>query len=138
MAGQTFQAVNLAATFDGRIFVVSGFVGRLTQAGNDDFIAQLSKRYGEPVHTQKSFGSAYNLYTWTLEDRTIKYAVVTTDQSNVMKIETERDQEGDPTDIREGERSTYLQGHIFVIDAACRDRFLASDLPRSGDFVYCR
>ncbi|WP_195461976.1 hypothetical protein [Alistipes sp. D31t1_170403_E11] len=138
MAGRICNAANFATTLDGRIFVASGYIDELTQAENDDFIAQLSKRYGEPVHTEESFCSDYDLYTWTLEDRTIKYAVVTTNESNALIIELERNETGDLTDIHPGERRTYLQGRIFVIDAAWRDRFLASDLTRTGDFVYCK
>lgn len=139
MAGRTFNAANFITTLDGRIFVVSGFIDELTQAENDDFIAQLSKRYGEPEHTAESFFiEDYDLYTWTLEDRTLKYAVASTDESNVMKFEIERNEAGELTDIRPGERETHLQGCFFVIDAAWRDRFLAPGHTRTGDFVYCK
>ena len=139
MAGRTFNAANFATTLDGRIFVVSGFIDELTQAENDDFIAQLSKRYGEPEHTKNSFFiEDYDLYTWTLEDRTLKYAVATTDESNAVKFEVERNEAGELTDIRPGERETHLQSYFFVIAAAWKERFLASGHPRSGDFVFCK
>lgn len=140
MAGLICNAANFATTLDGRIFVASGYIDELTQAENDDFIAQLSKRYGEPVHTQESFCSDYDLYTWTLKDRTIKYAVVTTDDSNALILEMERNDAGKlfPTGPGKHEHRTYHQGRIFVIDAAWKDRFLASDHYPSGDFVYCK
>lgn len=140
MAGLICNAANFATTLDGRIFVASGYIDELTQAENDDFIAQLSKRYGEPVHTEESFCSEYDLYTWTLKDRTIKYAVVTTDDSNALILEMERNDAGKlfPTGPGKHEHRTYHQGRIFVIDAAWKDRFLASDHYPSGDFVYCK
>ncbi len=137
MAGRTFNAASFATTSDGRIFAVGGCIDELTPAENDDFIARLKKRYGEPVHAVESFAkSDFDLYTWTLEDRTLEYAVVTTDESNVLKIELERNEAGELTDIRSGEQTTHLQSYFFVVDAAWKDRFTSGG--RSGDFVYCR
>lgn len=137
MAGQTFNAANFATTLDGRIFVGSGYIHKLTQAESDEFIRQLSMRHGEPTHTIEDFCRDYDLYTWTLKDRTIKYAAVPTDESNVLKIEKEYDEDGNLTNIRQGERTPHLQGYIFVIDAEWRERFLAAG-QASGGFVYCR
>ena len=138
MAGQTFNAANFATTLDGRIFLVSGKIAEITQAASDDFIARLIKRYGEPTHTVASFTRDYDLYTWTLEDRTLQYAAVTTDEHNVLKIETEYDKDGSLTGIREGKRRVILKGYFYVIDAAWRDRFFGADYLKRGDFCYCK
>lgn len=139
MAGRPFPAANFATTFDGRIFAVGGTIFELTQAASDDFIARLSKRYGEPVCTEESFGSrVYKLYTWTLKDRTLKYAPITTDEHNVLKFEHVYNDDGSLADIREGKRRTILQGYFFVIDAEWKDRFLVTDRAVSGDFCYCQ
>lgn len=139
MAGRPFPAANFATTSDVRIFAVGGSISGITQDASDDFIARLSKSYGEPVCNEESFGSrVYNLYTWTLEDRTVKYAAVTTDEHNVLKIEHVYNEDGSLADIREGKRRRSINGYIFVIDAAWRDRFLLTDCAVSGDFSYCR
>lgn len=138
MAGRTFPAANFATAFDGRIFAVGGTISELTQAASEDFIARLSERYGEPVHTVESFSRDYDMYTWTLEDRTLKYAAITTDEHNVLKFEHVYNEDGSLADIRPGKRRNILQGYFFVIDAAWRDRFLITDRAVSGDFVYCQ
>lgn len=138
MADRTFNAANFATTSDGRVFLASGKIEELTQTESDNFIAQLSKRYGEPIHTVESSFSDYDLYTWMLEDRTLKYAVIATDESNVLKIEMEHNEEGELTDLREGKRNSYLIGYFFVIDAAWKDKFLTGDHMVSGDFCYCK
>lgn len=138
MAGRTFDAANFATTFDGRIFAVGGNISELTQTESEDFIARLSKQYGEPVHTVESFCRDYDMYTWTLEDRTLKYAAITTDEHNVLKFEHVYNEDGSLADIRPGKRRNILKGYFFVIDAAWRDRFLITDRAVSGDFVYCQ
>lgn len=138
MAGRTFDAANFATTFDGRIFAVGGNISELTQTESEDFIARLSKRYGEPVHTVESFCGDYDMYTWTLEDRTLKYAAITTDEHNVLKFEHVYNEDGSLADIRAGKRRNILKGYFFVIDAAWRDRFLITDRAVSGDFCYCK
>lgn len=138
MADQVFPAANFATTFDGRIFAVGGTITEITQAASDDFIARLSKRYGEPVHTVESFSRDYDLYTWTLEDRTLKYAAVTTDEHNVLKLEIKYNKDGSPANVREGKRRNILQGYFYVIDAAWRERFLITDRAVRGDFCYCK
>ncbi len=55
MAGQTFNDGNFATTLDGRIFLASGKIKKLARTKSDDFIARLSKRYGEPIHTVEFF-----------------------------------------------------------------------------------
>lgn len=138
MAGRTFDAANFATTFDGRIFAVGGNISELTQTESEDFIARLSKQYGEPVHTVESFCRDYDMYTWTLEDRTLKYAAITTDEHNVLKFEHVYNEDGSLADIRPGKRRNILKGYFFVIEAAWRDRFLITDRAVSGDFVYCQ
>ena len=139
MAGRPFPAANFATTFEGRIFAVGGSISGITQAASDDFIARLSKRYGEPVCTGESFGSrVYTLYTWTLKDRTLKYAPIPTDEHNVLKFEHVYNDDGSLADIREGKRRTILQSYFFVIDAEWKDRFLVTDRAVSGDFCYCK
>lgn len=138
MAGRSFPAANFATTFDGRIFAVGGTISELTQAGSDNFIARLNKQYGKPVHTLESFCSRkYDLYTWTQEDRTLKYAAVTTDEHNVLKFEHVYNEDGSLADICEGKRRNILQSYFFVIDAAWRDRFLITDRAVSGDITQC-
>lgn len=97
-------------------FQAGGKINKLTRTESYDFIARLSKYYGEPIHTVEFLYRDYNLYTWTLEDRILKYAVITTDESNVLKIEAEHNEDGDLTDLREGKRGSYLIGYLFLID----------------------
>lgn len=134
MAGRIFNAANFATTLDGRVFLVGGKINELTQTESDDFIARLGKRYGEPIHSAKSFFCDHDLYTWTLEDRTLKYAVATTDESSVLKIEMEHNEDGELTDLREGIRKSRLIGSFFVIDTEWKERFLTNDHMVSGDF----
>lgn len=137
MAGQTFNAANFAAALDGQIFLVSGYAYKIAAEQSAALIERLTKEYGESMQTRgKFFGEReYDLYTWTLEDRTIKYAVVETDQSNELKLDIPLDESGNPTDLREGERQPHLKGYLFVIDASWVERF--RDVSgRSGDMVY--
>ncbi|MEB3376215.1 hypothetical protein SFC43_34880 [Bacteroides sp. CR5/BHMF/2] len=54
----------------------------------------------------------------------IKYAVVATDESNILKMEVKHNKDGELTDLREGKRRSHLIGCFFVIDAVWKDRFL--------------
>lgn len=137
MAGQTFNAANFATTLDGHIFLVSGKIDELTQTESNDFITRLTKCYGDPIHTVEDCFGDYDLYTWTLKERTLKYAVVTTDNHNVLKIEVKHNEDGSLVNIGEGKRKITLKGYFYVIDAAWRDRFFEADCRKEGDFCYC-
>lgn len=135
--GQVFNAANFMTTPEGQIMLVCGYAWKIPQQDSNALIERITKKYGEPKYERASFCREYDLYTWTLEDRTVKYSVVSTDESNVLKIETEHNEQGELTDLREGKRETYINGYIFIIDAPWVEKILSAG-QASGDFVYCK
>lgn len=135
--GQLFNSADFMTSPEGRIMLVCGYAQKIPEKDSRALIERITKKYGDPGYERASFCGEYDLYTWTLEDRTVKYAVVSTDESNVLKIEVEHNEQGELTDLREGERETYINGYIYVIDAPWVEKVLTEG-QRSGDFVYCK
>lgn len=135
--GQIFHAANFMTTTEGRIMLVCGYARKIPEKHSRALIERVTQKYGNPDYERASFRREYDLYTWTLEDRTVKYAVVSTDQSNVLKIEKEHNEQGELVGLREGERETYINGYIYVIDSPWVEKIL-SNKQGSGNFVYCR
>lgn len=134
MAEYTFCTADIVTTLDGRIFAIGGYEGDITQEDCDNFIAFLSKRYGDPERATGNFSS--NLYKWKLKDRTLTFAVKSTDEHNVLKIEKVYNEDGSLADIREGKRRNKLDGYFFVFDGEWYDRFVNTKCSKSGNITY--
>lgn len=132
--GQIFHTANFMTTLEGHIMLVCGYAYEISPKASNALIERLTRKYGEPERRPKSTIYAYDLYNWILEDRTIRYAAVHTDESNVMKLEAEHNEQGELTGIREGERKPHLKGYIFVIDAPYVETVLTARA--KGDFNY--
>lgn len=136
--GHIFNATNLITGLDGRIGVIAGQAAWDTKEACETLIERTTKRHGTPKHTTEQFcNKPYDLFTWTLDDRTIKYAVVGTDESNILKLEIDRDADGHLIDLREGERKQRSQSYIYVFDKGWAEK-LSEAGQASGDFVYCQ
>lgn len=130
----SFCSAYFATTLEGRIFAVGGSAQDITQEDCDKFIAYLSKQYGEPERSTGNFSS--NLYKWTLKDRTLTFAMKSTDEHNVLKVEHVYNEDGSLAEIREGKRKNTINGYFFVFDGEWYDRFVATKCSKSGDITY--
>lgn len=129
-AGQHFNSPNLAITPEGQIVQIGGYLFMTPEQDNDAFITRLTQRYGKP---KVEFKQSYDLYTWTLKDRTIKYAVV---EASEPILVIEKDASGQLNFDYE-EPQQMVDSYLFIIDAPWVEKILSTE-QASGDFVYCK
>ena len=123
-----FNAVNFATTLDGKIMVMNGIVGRISLNETQQFVGLLNKNYGEAKKSTGNFIKSYDIYTWELKDRIIKYCVVETDESNVLKIGADTPQKTD-------KKESILQAYLFIVKKEYANQIIGQ--MSSGDLLYC-
>jgi hypothetical protein len=101
-----FNAINFATTVTGKIMVFNAVAGKISLKETQSFVDLLNEKYGTAVKTKGDFIKPFDIYTWQLKDRIIKYCVVSDDDSNTLKIVTDKDLQT----IKEGNlfKSIYL------------------------------
>lgn len=135
--GQILNTAYFMTDPEEKIMIAGGGAKKISKADSRALIERITKKYGKPEHKRASFSGEYDLYTWTLQDRTIQYAVVFTDESNVLKIEIERNEKGELMNLSERKRESYFNGYIFIINAPWVKKIHSAG-EATGDFVYCQ
>lgn len=126
-----YNAVNLATTMDGKIMLISAVIGKTTINDTNDLVAYLTKKNGKPVKTKGDFASKnFDIYTWQLKDRMIRYSMVLDNEENTLKIEVDQEHK----QIKGGDKTPHYTGYIFVIKNEYKDKIFENQ--SSGDFVY--
>jgi len=126
-----YNAVNLATTMDGKIMLISAVVGNTTIDDTNDLAAYLTKKHGKPVKSKGEFANKnFDITTWQLKDRMIRYSLVLDNEDNTLKIQADQGSK----QITGGEKTPHYTGYIFVIKNEYKDKILENR--SSGDFVY--
>jgi len=72
---------------DGKIMLISAVVGKTTINTTNDLVGYLTKKHGKPVKTKGEFVSKnFDIYTWQLKDRMIRYSIVLDNEENTLKL----------------------------------------------------
>lgn len=126
-----FNAINFATTITGKLMVFNALAGKISLKETESFVRLLDEKYGKSAKTKGEFIKPFDIYTWQLKDRIIKYCVVSDDDSNALKIVTDKDQHT----IKEGNNETYLKAYIYIIKKEYADQVIGK--MSSGDLLYC-
>jgi len=126
-----FNAINFATTMSGKLMVFNGLAGKISQEDTQKFVQLLNEKYGKAARTKGNFIKPFDIYTWQLQDRIIKYCVVSEDDSNNLKIVTDKEQQA----LKEGKKETYLKAYIYIIRKNYANQVIGK--MSSGDFLYC-
>lgn len=127
-----FNAINFATTVDNRMMVFNAVAGNISLKETQKFVELLDEKYGKSKKTRESFIKLYEIYTWLLKDRIIKYCVISEDESNTMKIEV--DEKGNS--IKSGVREPHLKAYIYIIKNEYANQIVGQ--MSSGDLLYCK
>lgn len=126
-----FNAINFATTINGKMMVFNAVAGNISLKETEKFVELLDEKYGKSKKTQESFIEPYDVYTWQLKDRIIKYCVVADDESNTMKIEVDEKNNS----IKNGVKEPHLKGYIYIIKNEYAKQIVGQ--MSSGDLLYC-
>ncbi|MCD8408644.1 hypothetical protein LNI96_12030 [Tenacibaculum dicentrarchi] len=127
-----FNTVNLATTLDNKIMVMNGLVHSLSKKETQNFIELLNKTYGKATITVVPFFKPYDIYTWTLEDRIIKYCFISDNESNTMKIIVDKEN----NTIENGKKNTHYKAYIYLIKKEYAKKIIGK--MKIGDLSYCQ
>lgn len=126
-----FNAINFATTIKGDMMVFNAVADKISLKGANRFVEFLDKKYGKSKKVKEHLIKPYDLYTWQLKDRIIKYGVVTHDGTNTMKIEA--DESGGS--IKSGISEPHIRAYIYIIKKEYADQVIGK--MSSGDLLYC-
>lgn len=126
-----FNAINFATTVTGKLMVFNAVAGKISLKETQRFVQLLNDKYGKAVKTKSEFIKPFDIYSWQLKDRIIKYCVVSENDSNALKVGTDKDQQT----IKEGKNQTYLKAFIYIIKKEYADQVIGK--MSSGDLLYC-
>lgn len=126
-----FNTVNFATTLDDKIMVVNGVAQEIGQVEIEKFIQQMNKKYGNSVKTKGKFFKPFDIYTWKLADRTIKYCVIVNDESNTMKIAVDVEKQK----LEEVKREPHYEAYIYIIKKEY-EKTVVGEM-NTGDLIYC-
>lgn len=124
-----FNAINFATTLDGKIMVFNGVAGRISQKEAQQFVELLNKKYGKTEKSKGSFIKPYDIYTWPLKDRIIKYCVISDDESNTLKIVADKEI------LKEDKIASHFKAYIFIVKKEYTNQIIGK--MESGDLLYC-
>ncbi|WP_426479315.1 hypothetical protein ACP3T3_07650 [Chryseobacterium sp. CBSDS_008] len=127
-----FNAINFATTVDGKMMVFNAVAGEISLKETKKFIALLDEKYGKSKISQEAFIKPYDIYTWRLVDRIIKYCVVPDDESNTLRIEA--GQTNKSTD--NGKKKSHIKAFLYIVKNEYANQIIGK--MSSGDLLYCR
>ena len=128
---EEFNAVNLATTIDGKIMLLNALTGTTDLKQTKAFIETLDKKYGKSTKTKGEFSDInYDIFTWQLKDRIIRYTTVFDNEKNALKIEVDKENKK----IMNGDKNPHYKGYIFIIKKEYKDQIFGE--VSSGDFVF--
>jgi hypothetical protein len=126
-----FNAINFATTIKGDMMVFNAVADKISLKDTNRFVEFLDKKYGKSKKVREYFIKPYDLYTWQLKDRIIKYGIVTNDGTNTMKIEA--DESGGR--VKDGISEPHIRAYIYIIKKEYADQVIGK--MSSGDLLYC-
>lgn len=127
-----FNAINFATTVDGKMMVFNAVTGNISLKETKKFVELLDEKYGKSKKTKQNFIKPYDIYTWLLKDRMIKYCVVADDESNTMKIEVDEQN----NNIKNGVKESHFKSYIYIIKNEYANQIVGQ--MSSGDLLYCK
>lgn len=126
------NSLNIATTLNGEIMLMNGLAGEVEEQESEQFIQTLNKLYGQAVKTEGEFMEPFDVYTWTLDDRLIKYVPLFDDEKSTMNIIIDKENKT----LEGGERRPHYKGLIYIIDAQYSKELIGKF--HTGDLLYCQ
>jgi len=126
-----FNAINFATTIDDKMMVFNAVAGEISLKETEKFVELLDEKYGKSKVSKETFIKPYDIYTWRLADRIIKYCVVTDDESNTIKIEDDQENKK----INNGKKNSHIRAFLYIIKNEYASQVIGK--MSSGDLLYC-
>jgi hypothetical protein len=125
-----FNAISLETTLGGKIMAVNGLVEKISLSETQVFIDLLNKKYGKAIQTKGDFVRPFDIFTWQLKDRIIKYCIVINNETNTMKIVVDNENK----EIKKGKKEQYFGAYIYLIKNEYAEKLIGK---MGGKFSYC-
>ncbi|WP_343680298.1 hypothetical protein [Chryseobacterium arthrosphaerae] len=127
-----FNTVNFVTALDGKIMLLNAVDTEITPSESGKFIAAIDKKYGKAVKTTGDFFGSFDIYTWNLKDRVIKYSVAHDDEKGTLKIEVNAEQ----GKIKAGEKKPHSKAYLYIAPNDYAGKIF-EDMT-TGDLLYCK
>jgi len=118
-----FANLNIVTTLDHKkIMMISSFLEEISKTKTDDFVSKLNQKYGKAERVSQNYNE-YEVYTWNLKDRTIKYSVLLNERK-------------DPRHFDKTTGVEILNAYFFIIKKEYENVFV--DKMDEGALNYCK
>jgi len=128
-----FNVPNFVTALDGRLMVVNGTLMQVSDAQSEAFVRFMNQKYGQAVKSTGEFLSFFDVHTWTLGDRLIKYCQIYENDNGALRITMDADKK--PVAGGEKQRPHY-KGFLFVISRAYAEQVVGK--MNTGDLLFCQ
>lgn len=116
-----FNAINLVTDMNGKLMLINGVAGETDKGKTEGFVSKLNKIYGNSKKTKGEFaGQNFDIHTWPLKERIIRYCVVFDDEKSTLTIG--------------GDKNPHYKSYLYVIKKEFQNQIFGK--VSSGDFVY--
>ena len=122
-----FNSINLATTMENKIMMINGLVEYANTVESIKIIDLLDKNYGNHIKSKGNYIQPFDIYTWTLQDRIIKYSIVNIDHDETS-IENNT--------VQNREEQMNIMAYLFIIKKEYANKTIGRMY--QGDLVYCQ
>lgn len=127
-----FNTFNMVVSLEQEMILFNAIVGDITEKESDKFIQLLNKKYGSAEKTEGKFLNPFEIYTWKLDDRVLKYVPLYDDESNTLKIVIDKDNKT----LKTADKTPHYKGLFYVINAKYSDKVIGNF--HTGELLYCQ
>jgi hypothetical protein len=126
----TFSCVDMVTTVDNQVMVIGAYDFYGTEENAMNFIKLLNKKYGKNIQTKKNvFSRDFNIYTWELKDRIIKYCFVSPDDRGTLTVVLGEQNE-------ETEEEEEMEAYFYIIKKEYADKVIGN--LNTDNLIYCK
>lgn len=127
---QIFNKVNIATTLDNKIKVINGVADEVTRKQSEDFIKNISKKYGKPKIFKSQGNENFTCHEWKTNNRIIRFVTTFDDESGTLKLNVDEKMQA----ISAGKKEPHFTNYLFVINQSFKNEVFGK--LKTGDFVY--
>ncbi|MDR6761945.1 hypothetical protein J2Y38_002156 [Flavobacterium sp. 2755] len=127
-----FNAINLATDLSGKIILIHAVIDKTDLKQSKDLIDILDKKYGKAKKSKNAFfENNFDIYTWHLKDRIIRYSLVFDKEENMVYLKVDKNNKKiEKIDAK----NEHFKGYFYIIKDEDKDKVFGKD--KSGDLVY--
>ncbi|MCL7987083.1 hypothetical protein M8998_03905 [Sphingobacterium sp. lm-10] len=127
-----FNTFNMVVSLEEDMMVFNAIASDLTQQQSDQFIQLLNKEHGTAEKSEGEFMDSFEVYTWALKDRVLKYVPLYDNEESTLVVMKEKEN----NTLQAGEKHPHYRELFYIIQAKYAEQVIGQF--HTGDLLYCQ